>query len=284
MMMKKVQEIIMLIEKHEYDEKLDGFDLMMTVEESWVCPELNQPLMGVEVVDSKGANINNEIFKSIVTDSQKNLSFLDNLISWFKGDFNKKNTLSYLSHSFVRYWPFVTLDGREFKYPYHKRINLTWNAIPVQFLEAWCKKVDDVVKNQPFIHMVIQMGMGGGAVRAKGNEKVGGLTVTSIPQRKFVYNFVFDLFYEYGHEEEAKKLQEDMQKIIADNQFNNDNQERRFFWGTFGDTDMSKPEVIKMYYDNLEQYQQLQELKKKVDPDDLFHTDLTVQTLIMAKL
>jgi hypothetical protein len=33
----------------------------------------------------------------------------------------------------------------------------------------------------------------------------------------------------------------------------------------------------KMYYDSEEQYKKLQELKKRVDPTDIFHTNLTVQ-------
>ena len=32
-----------------------------------------------------------------------------------------------------------------------------------------------------------------------------------------------------------------------------------------------------MYYDNEEQYVRLQKLKQQVDPDDLFHTSLTVK-------
>jgi hypothetical protein len=183
----------------------------------------------------------------------------------------------------VRYWPFVTLDGREFKYPYKKRINVTLNALNDKFLDEWCNKIDAVVK-ETYIHMVVQMGLGGGAYRAKGNEKVGDLTITSIPHRNYVYSFVFDLFYEDGHENRAIQLQDEMQRIIEAYGFNNDSQERRFFWGTFGDTHISDPKIRNMYYDNEEDYKELQKLKKKVDPDDVFHTDLTVQLPMDSKM
>jgi FAD/FMN-containing dehydrogenase len=54
-------------------------------------------------------------------------------------------------------------------------------------------------------------------------------------------------------------------------------QELRMFWGSFGDTDISKQEIRSKYYDNEEQYAKLQELKAKVDPNDLFHTEFTVK-------
>ena len=54
-------------------------------------------------------------------------------------------------------------------------------------------------------------------------------------------------------------------------------QELRMFWGSFGDTDISKQEIRSKYYDSEEQYAKLQELKAKVDPNDLFHTEFTVK-------
>jgi len=40
---------------------------------------------------------------------------------------------------------------------------------------------------------------------------------------------------------------------------------------------MSKPIVRDFYYDDLAKYTELQTLKKKVDPDNLFHTPFAVQ-------
>jgi hypothetical protein len=66
-----------------------------------------------------------------------------------------------------------------------------------------------------------------------------------------------------------------MQSVV-DQHFSS-NQEQRVFWGSFGDTDISKNEIRQMYYDSEEQYARLQQLKQRVDPNDIFHTTLTVQ-------
>ena len=66
-------------------------------------------------------------------------------------------------------------------------------------------------------------------------------------------------------------------QTILDSHFHNDSHERRMFWGSFGDTNMQKLEVQKMYYDSPEQYERLQDLKHQVDPNDIFHTDMTVK-------
>lgn len=276
-----------VIEKNEGGEELEGLDLMMTVE-SKPFPSyidfINIPLMGVELVDSRGQNTNSKYFRSIVDISKEYPDALDYLLSKFKGDFEEKRTLSNLSHSFVRKWPFVTTDGREFSYPYKKRVNGTLNALNEGFVNAFVKKIDDVVLNEKGIHMVVQMGMGGGVCRAKGNEKMGDLTVTSIPHRGFVYNFVFDIFYEDGLVKRAEQLQEEMRDIMESHHFNSDRKERRYFWGTFDSTDISKSDIRSMYYDDEKQYEELQELKGYVDPKDIFHTELTVQLPKVASL
>lgn len=86
---------------------------------------------------------------------------------------------------------------------------------------------------------------------------------------------MFDLFYEEGGEQRAEEIQNEMQELI-DKHYNH-GQEKRLFWGSFGNTNMSERKVVNMYYDSEEQYKTLQELKGKVDPDDLFHTSFTVQ-------
>lgn len=72
--------------------------------------------------------------------------------------------------------------------------------------------------------------------------------MTGIPHRNILFSFVFDLFYEEGGEVRAEEIQEEMQAII-DKHYNH-GQERRLFWGSFGNTNMAEREVIKMYYDN----------------------------------
>ena len=72
-------------------------------------------------------------------------------------------------------------------------------------------KIDDVVSKESDVKLVFQIGFGGGAIRAKGNDKVGDTTITSIPHRDDVFGFVFDLFYTPGNEEKAIVLQNDIQ-------------------------------------------------------------------------
>jgi hypothetical protein len=190
--------------------------------------------------------------------------------------FEGEKKLSALSDSFVRRFPYTTLAGREFKYPYKKRVNCTIKALSNEFVDALSAKIDEVVTKEPGVKLAFQMSFGGGAVRAKGNDMVGDTTITSIPQRDVVYTFSFELFYTPGNEGKAIDLQKDMQEIV-DKYFHNDSHERRSFHATFGDTNISNPDIRKMYYDSEEQYKKLQKLKECVDPDDIFHTDLTVQ-------
>ena len=239
-----------------------GIDFMMTVESSQV------PFFPVLLVEMVHANLGgknevvdgDKVFRPIIKAASTLLSFVD------KGT----TPLSHLSDSFVRRPPYTTKDGREFEYPYKKRINCTANALSNDFVKQFVSMVDEVVSDTSGVKLVFQMLFGGGAY-----QKSERRTDTSIPQRDYVYCFVFDLFYKNGHEKTAINLQKKMQHLI-DTHFNH-NQERRVFWGTFGDTDISNPEVRKMYYDSQFQYKRLQNLKKKVDPNDVFHTELTVQ-------
>ncbi|TWU58973.1 6-hydroxy-D-nicotine oxidase [Rubripirellula tenax] len=181
-----------------------------------------------------------------------------------------KDSLSSLSLSFVRSWPLVTRQGREFVYPYKKRVNCTVSKLSNEFVDEFVQKVSHIVLNESKVKLVFQMSFGGGAFRDSARRDA-----TSIPQRDSVYTFVFDLFYKQGGEQIAESLQSEVQDLIA--RHFNGSQERRVFWGTFGNTDIKDASVRKMYYDSDSQYRRLQKLKQTVDPDNLFQTSLTVQ-------
>lgn len=129
--------------------------------------------------------------------------------------------------------------------------------------------------------LVIQMGLGGHQVWRKGQRKVDGLTVTSIPHRNYIYNFVFDIFYntkvDSNAEQQAIQLQDKMQKTIDNHFVTPSVGEKRYFWGSFGDYDMTKEQVVNWYYDDLKSYRVLQNLKAKIDPTDVFHSPMTVK-------
>ena len=110
---------------------------------------------------------------------------------------------------------------------------------------------------------------------------VNGLTQTATPMRDHVFQFSFDIFYDTNRDPDAElhatKLQAKMQRTI-EKHFNTPGVgEKRFLWACFGDLDMRKRKVIEMYYDSMEQYRKLQELKDKVDKDNLFNSLMTVK-------
>jgi FAD/FMN-containing dehydrogenase len=262
----KLMKLVQAMSKGIEDGTLTAdIDFMMTVESSKI-PFL--PVMLVEAVDTNfdgedTGSIKNQILQSIIDAASSEQA------NWEKSEYRKRS-LSSLSDSFVRRFPATTLDGREFQFPYKKRINCTTNALTDDFIQQFVNMVDKVVMETKGVKLVFQMLMGGGAYQNTERRQA-----TSIPHRDYVFCFIFDLFYRKGYEETAVDLQQKMQ-IIVDKHFSG-NQEQRVFWGSFGDTDISKNEVRQMYYDSEEQYERLQKLKQLVDPNDIFHTTLTVQ-------
>jgi len=263
-LMKEVQKWTKGVEDGTLSQELD---FMMTVTSSsgrvpfapLIAELVHSNLQGKESPTSGHKEVN-----SMIKTASSGINIVENILTK-KG----KKSLSSLSNSFVRRWPGTTLDGREFRHPYKKRVNCTMKALTDTFVEELVKIITQVV-NTSGVKLVFQMSIGGGVYQNTDNRQV-----TSIPHRDYVYCFVFDLFYKNGYKITAIEFQDAMQKII-DAHFNND-QERRVFWGSFDDTDISKQEVRQMYYDSEEQYVRLQKLKKEVDFSDLFHTELTVQ-------
>lgn len=177
--------------------------------------------------------------------------------------------LSELSDLFVRRYPLTTLSGREFRFPYKKRLNCTSGALTDEFVDRFVEMVDTVIETDG-VYLVFQMFIGGGQF-----QKATRRASTSIPRRDAVFGFVFDLFYSEGNEQAAEQLQDEMQDLIRAH-YSGD-QEQRLFWGSFGDPDMTKESVRNCYYDDAAVYARLQQLKRQVDPDDIFHSPLTVK-------
>ncbi|CBN53929.1 MULTISPECIES: FAD-binding protein [Kamptonema] len=246
------------------------FDFMMTVKSTDKIQFF--PVLLVEAVYGDIPVVN----KDVIEDER--LKSIDEAVLFEQSFWEKellrreygKRSLPDLSDSFVRRHPATTLDGREFKYPYKKRINCTTNALTDDFIQNFVDMVDKVVMKTEGVKLVFQMLMGGGAYQNTERRQA-----TSISHRNYVFCFVFDLFYRQGFEKAAEELQKQMQNVV-DEHFSG-NQELRVFWGSFGDTDITKDDIRKMYYDSKEQYARLQQLKQRVDPNDIFHTTLTVQ-------
>ncbi len=244
-----------------------GIDFMMTVE-SRSDPFL-PPVHLVELVHSNlGGSAEpvdgDQVFSSIIQAADADAGLW--LVTTDKGP----ESLSALSDSFVRRYPKTTLDGREFKYPYKKRVNVTAAALTDAFLAKFIDMVEQVVNATEGVYLVFQMIIGGGELRSSTLRPA-----TSIPRRDLVFGFAFDLFYDSGFEEAAEALQALMQDLV-DTEFSA-TQEQRLFWGSFGDVDMSHESVRNFYYDDLNTYTRCQGLKKRVDPNDLLSTPFTVK-------
>lgn len=208
-------------------------------------------------------------------DGGRNNRFLEQAIYSITGDYyalpcfgyQHYETLSYLANSIVRRSS-TTPDGREFAYPYKKRLNCTKQPLSTTFVEAFVDLVDSVV-NSDKVWLVVQIPIAGGAYAAPTPEP----PLSAICHRDVVVGIVFDCFYEEGGEQEAEGFQQKMHGLLSDY---SGTQEIRMLWGSFGDTDISKSSIRKDYYDDAT-WSALQKLKKQVDAGDLFHTRFTVQ-------
>lgn len=186
----------------------------------------------------------------------------------FEGD----EDLSYMANSFVRREG-TTEDGREFPYPYKKRLNCTKQPLTTKFVESFVDLVDRVV-NSSNVLLVFQMFIGGGAYASP----TPNPPVNAICHRDVVLGIVFDCFYMQDGEGQAEAFQKEMQDLLVEFGASGA-QEIRMLWGTFGNSDetrISDDKVRKYFYDDVT-WKALQQLKKKVDPQDLFHTRFTVQ-------
>jgi hypothetical protein len=113
-----------------------GIDFMMTVESAraWYFPI---PGLIVEAVDANLGGPNQPVngdqrFRSIIKSARTGLFFLEPRVTQ-KGP----KSLSALADSFVRRPPMTTDRGREFKFPYKKRINCTMEALSDDFVREF---------------------------------------------------------------------------------------------------------------------------------------------------
>ena len=213
-------------------------DFTMTVEsQSFPLPA---PVHLVELVYSNAGGASQQFdpeqfFASIINATNNGPSSFVDLTT--KGP----KSPSALADSFVRRFPSTTLDGREFRYPYQKRVNSTIHELSDEFIDRFVYLIDREVTQTDGVYLVFQMFIGGGEYRNSKHRPE-----TSIPRRDAVYGFVFDLFYGEGFEQAAEQLQAEMEQIV--NTVYSPEQEERLFWGSFGNVNMSEPKVVKYYY------------------------------------
>lgn len=181
-------------------------------------------------------------------------------------DSDEHHDLSYMCDSWVRRWG-TTLDGREFVYPYKKRLNGTFEPLSDEFVTGFVDLVTEAIFDRR-VRIVYQMVLGGGMHSENVNRQY-----TSCSRRDITIGVVFDVFYTEGNEATAKKYQDDMKELLDSTVPEKD--QVRLFWGSFGDTNLNN--VWENYYDSANQYSRLQGIKSAVDGMDVFHTEFTVQ-------
>lgn len=162
---------------------------------------------------------------------------------------------------------------REFAEPYVKRVNGFYEPMSEAFATDFAQLVSDTIQDRR-VKLVVQMLVGGGNLKNK-----AGTNGTGLPHRAISWGTVYDVFYTEGHRAVAVDYQLRMKEILERTMpTNQDNV--RVFWGSYGtaaETNMSDARVVDQYYGDAALYSRLQDLKRYVDPTDLFHTPFTVQ-------
>ncbi|MCB9592801.1 MAG: FAD-binding protein [Sandaracinaceae bacterium] len=162
-------------------------------------------------------------------------------------------------------------SGREFDLPYKKSLYISRVPFTPAFEQAFVKLVDDVERASG-LRVVVQAVVGGGAFAAS------GAGTTHMQRRDALVQLVFDVFYEDGEEAAAWAFQARMRGLLAAYSGGDD---LRMMWGTYeqqgtAQLDMSQPAVQALYYDSANAHARLREIKRAVDPTDVFRTSFTV--------
>ena len=167
-------------------------------------------------------------------------------------------------------------EGREFLLPFKKRVHVLIGELGEAKAKLFADefgKLSAKVMDDKDLRLIIQMSVGGGKIETNDEPKY-----TGIPHRDAKFGFVFDIFYS-GDSAKARAvgIQEDMQKLLSEvGGFHG-----RVFWGSFGreneETKMSDERVQTWYYGDSAKYEEIQLIKKAVDPKNIFTTEFTVQ-------
>ena len=246
-------------------------DLMVTVVSSSLWHPTHPASVGIEMVHG---NCNGLALSDEDAGLARMKAEIDEIKAskpgWVPGPYvtfdpSSSTPLSYMNRAFVRTGS-ATYDGREFRFPYIKRMSCTLTALSDEFVDAFVDLIHKAMLT-PHVKLVFQMGMGGGAYKRNGCK---GLT--SIPHRDIVIGIGFDLFYASKGKAAANDLHNEFGALMPI--FSSE--DIRMAWCSFGEIDMDL--VHDEYYGSGNGlYERLQKLKQEVDPLDHFHTPFTVQ-------
>eukprot|EP00978_Attheya_sp_CCMP212_P018876 scaffold52172_cov48-Attheya_sp.AAC.1 len=186
----------------------------------------------------------------------------------------KHYPLSTMSLGYTRKPPSVTKTGRENKRPYRKTTYGSKDKLKDGWSNAFANLLNDVAKTRNDVHCIFQIGVGGGALARLGKAKLNSISQRDVQ----LSSVIFDLFR--GEDDESIKATDEFARRFEQdvvNKFQTASPKVMAQWASHGDLDMDKEEVWEKYYDKEETYTRLRQIKKDVDPDDVFHSRFTVR-------
>ena len=127
-------------------------------------------------------------------------------------------------------------------------------------------------KNGEDVHVMFQTEMGGGGLLR--NAETGE---TSLPQRDLRFLNGFDLFRKPASETTADIYHERFMKDVVEKYLANDPKIMQSWASRPEKLDLNEKSIWEQYYNNAAHYYKLREIKKTVDPDDLFHSRFTLR-------
>jgi hypothetical protein len=161
-------------------------------------------------------------------------------------------------------WVFSTI--REFELPFEKRTHLS-SAVGDGWVDWICNIIDaretDVTDG---LHLVGQFQLLGGTHSKF--QVLGQSGETSYSWRDSTFVYTLDAFYELGDQGQSKANAIAFQNELGSGLGTFASEDRRVLWASFGDHNMRN--VWHAYYDSVEKYERLVEIKKRVDPKGIF--------------
>jgi hypothetical protein len=163
----------------------------------------------------------------------------------------------------------VTKAGREFDLPFYKACYVTHSSIHNDFPAALAQLCADVI-NTDGLKLVVQCSYGGGKAIQHDPK------LSYMQHRLARVQLVFDVFYEPGAHDAAKEMQERFRNEILHLFAGED---RRMLWASYhnedDELDMSNPATQVLYY-NPDDLQSLRDIKRDIDPKNVFSNTFTV--------
>jgi hypothetical protein len=150
-----------------------------------------------------------------------------------------------------------------------KSVNVFYSPMSDALLEALVQEYHYTLQNTKLC-MISQLVITGGddfdSLRAR---------QTALPHRESLFLIVYDLFYPPLEQKQAHASIAAVHGIFK--QHSTDGNQKRFWWGSYGDTNLSR--VSHMYLPDKMVYERLQQNKRLFDPENLFSTPFTIPSV-----